>query len=45
MSSKYVSHDLDHLAGSWSAEEAKAFEENTKQFEKIDREFWSGDLT
>jgi hypothetical protein len=34
-------HDLDHLAGSWSAAEAKSFEESTKQFEKIDKELWS----
>lgn len=34
-------HDLDHLAGSWSSAEKKAFEENTKQFEKIDKELWS----
>jgi hypothetical protein len=31
-------HDLDHLAGSWSADEEKAFEENTKQFVKIDKD-------
>jgi hypothetical protein len=34
-------HDLDHLAGSWSIAEEKTFEENTKHFEKIDKEFWS----
>jgi hypothetical protein len=34
-------HDLDHLAGSWSPAEEKIFEENTKQFEKIDKELWS----
>lgn len=32
--------DLDHLAGSWSSAEGKAFEENTKYFEKIDKELW-----
>jgi hypothetical protein len=38
---KLVYHDLDHLAGSWTSTEEKAFEENTKQFEKIDKELWS----
>ena len=33
--------NLDQLAGSWSAAEGKSFEENTKQFTKIDRELWS----
>ncbi len=31
-------HDLDQLAGSWSADEEKSFEENTKQFVKIDKD-------
>ena len=31
-------HDLDNLAGTWTKEEAKAFEENTKVFESIDKE-------
>ena len=34
-------HDLDHLAGTWSSAEEKTFKENTKQFEKIDKELWS----
>jgi len=34
-------HDLDHLAGTWSEEEAEEFENNTKYFEKIDKELWS----
>jgi hypothetical protein len=29
-------HDLDHLAGTWSSAEEKAFENNTGQFRKID---------
>jgi hypothetical protein len=29
-------HDLDHLAGSWTADEEKIFKENTKAFGKID---------
>jgi hypothetical protein len=33
-------HDLDHLAGSWSAAEEKSFKENTKQFEKLDKQLW-----
>lgn len=38
---KVTYHDLDHLAGTWSSAEAKAFKENTKDFEKIDKELWS----
>ncbi len=38
---KPVYNDLDHLAGSWSSSEEKAFEENTQYFEKIDKELWS----
>jgi len=37
---KIVYHDLDHLAGTWSSEEGKAFKKNTKSFEKIDKEMW-----
>jgi len=33
-------HDLDHLAGTWSMDDKKAFDENIKFFEKIDRELW-----
>lgn len=33
---KDLYHDLDHLCGTWSAEEAARFEENTKYFEQID---------
>ena len=33
-------HDLDYLAGSWSAMEEKSFEENTQYFEQIDKELW-----
>lgn len=28
-------HDLDKLAGTWSAKDVKEFEKNTKDFEKI----------
>ena len=38
VSVRHSNHDLDHLAGSWSAAEEKSFEENTKQFEKIDKD-------
>jgi hypothetical protein len=37
---KPVYSDLDHLAGSWSSAETKAFEENTKSFEQIDKGLW-----
>ncbi len=33
-------HDLDHLAGTWSSAEQKAFEKNTRYFEQIDKELW-----
>ena len=33
-------HDLDHLAGSWSAAEEKLFKKNSKFFEQIDKELW-----
>ncbi|MBE0575257.1 MAG: hypothetical protein IH613_05095 [Desulfuromonadales bacterium] len=32
--------DLDHLAGTWSREEASEFERNTAVFEKVDEEIW-----
>jgi len=35
---KPVWDDLDHLAGTWTKDEAKAFEKNTRFFEKIDRD-------
>ena len=38
---KHSYHDLDYLAGSWSSTEKNTFEENTKYFEKIDKELWS----
>ena len=33
-------HDLDVLAGGWSKEESKAFQENTRIFENIDEDVW-----
>jgi hypothetical protein len=35
-----VYRDLDSLAGTWSAEEAKAFEETIFAFEGIDEDLW-----
>ena len=32
--------DLDFLAGGWSKEEAKAFQKNTRIFERIDEDLW-----
>jgi hypothetical protein len=34
---KFIHHDLDHLAGSWSFEEAKIFNKSIKSFEKNDK--------
>lgn len=33
-------HDLDHLAGSWSAEQARAFDEALARQRMVDRELW-----
>jgi hypothetical protein len=38
---KTTYHDLDHLAGTWSAADAKEFQDNTAFFEKIDKDLWS----
>ena len=37
---KNVYHDLDYLAGTWSDKDKKNFDDNTKFFEKIDKELW-----
>lgn len=37
---KKTFHDLDELAGTWSEEEAKLFDKNTTDFEKIDEDLW-----
>ncbi|MDQ7053480.1 MAG: toxin-antitoxin system HicB family antitoxin [candidate division KSB1 bacterium] len=34
-------HDLDELAGTWSEQEAQAFERALKQQRQIDEELWS----
>ena len=33
-------HDLDHLAGTWSREDAEEFEAATAFFEEIDQSLW-----
>lgn len=33
-------HDLDHLAGTWTAEEAEEFASALAAFEQIDEELW-----
>lgn len=32
--------DLDHLAGTWSQEDASEFERHTAVFESVDEEIW-----
>ena len=33
-------HDLDHLAGTWSAADARRFGAATAAFEQVDEELW-----
>ena len=33
-------HDLDYLAGTWSQQDAKAFEQATAVFESVDESLW-----
>jgi len=35
-----TNHNLDHLAGTWSEEDAREFEEATADFGQIDEEMW-----
>lgn len=35
-----VHHDLDHLAGTWTAEGASEFERHLAAFEQIDEDLW-----
>ncbi len=35
-----VYNDLDHLAGTWSDKDCKAFLQATADFEKIDKDLW-----
>ena len=37
-----IGTSLDHLAGSWSAEDARQFTQATASLERIDPEFWVG---
>jgi hypothetical protein len=37
---KPLYHELDHLAGSWNEEEAKAFEEALESQRTIDEDLW-----
>ncbi len=37
---KKLFHDLDYLAGTWSAKDKEIFNINIHSFEKIDEEFW-----
>ena len=36
-----IGSSLDHLAGTWSEEEARVLEEVTRDFERIDPDLWS----
>ena len=36
----HVHTDLDHLAGTWSAKEAREFAQRMKAFEVVDEELW-----
>ena len=35
-----VGPSLDHLAGTWSEDEAREFDEVQKDFERVDPELW-----
>jgi hypothetical protein len=35
-----VYHDLDHLAGTWSADDLAEFESAAAIFERVDEEMW-----
>ena len=37
---KRLHHDLDHLAGTWSEEEARTFEDALAEQRQIDPELW-----
>ena len=37
---RVLHHDLDHLAGAWSREEARAFEKALQEQRRIDPELW-----
>ena len=35
-----VHHDLDDLAGTWTPEEAREFDEAVRDFSRVDEELW-----
>ncbi len=37
---RVIHHDLDHLAGTWTEEEADAFDAELEQQRRIDAELW-----
>jgi plasmid stability protein len=37
---KHMHHDLDHLAGTWTTEEATAFELSIEPLRKTDTDLW-----
>ncbi|CAA9266063.1 MAG: hypothetical protein AVDCRST_MAG93-2414 [uncultured Chloroflexia bacterium] len=37
---QHLRHDLDNLAGTWSADEASEFRQATAQFDEIDPTLW-----
>lgn len=39
-SKRNVHHDLDHLAGTWTKKDAKAFDERVSPFNQIDEDLW-----
>lgn len=36
-----VGHSVDHLIGVWSEEDEREFRDATRDFDRIDAEFWS----
>ena len=40
VSSHQLNYDLDHLAGTWSTEEATAFEATLAEQRRVDPELW-----
>lgn len=40
MRRRHLYHDLDALAGTWTAEEASEFLKAVADFEKVDQELW-----
>ena len=39
-SKEIVYHDIDHLSGAWSRDEAQQFERNLKDQRQIDEDVW-----